>query len=98
MVDFLPKIKVKRGKNLTININNIEPNTKIKAKGGENITININGPQPDTEIVVRGTKKDVNININNNPNNIGQILAGTEDETVIGDCFNKKCNKESPPA
>lgn len=97
MGDFIPKIKIKGGKNITINLNNIEPNTKIKAKSGENITINLNDPPPDTKIVVRDTKNDVKININNS-NNIGQILAGTEDETVIGDCFNKKCNKESPPA
>lgn len=97
MGDFIPKIKIKGGKNITINLNNIEPNTKIKAKSGENITINLNDPPPDTKIVVRDTKNDVKININNS-NNIGQILAGTEDKTVIGDCFNKKCNKESPPA
>lgn len=97
MGDFIPKIKIKGGKNITINLNNIEPNTKIKAKSGENITINLNDPPPDTKIVVRDTKNDVKININSS-NDIGQILAGTEDETAIGDCFNKKCNKESPPA
>lgn len=97
MVDFIPKIKIKGEKNITINLNDIDPNTKIKTTGGENITISLNNAKPDTEIVVRDAKSDVNININNDSNNIGEILSGTEDKISIGDSFKKEDNVEGNP-